>query len=75
MACSDRMPDTDIVAELAKHPGGRPSEYDPTFIAKVDAYLATREDQEVDTGEKTSRGEIVYGTKIKVRLNQRCGCQ
>lgn len=51
-----------------KHPGGRPSDYDPAFIAKVDEYLTTRQDIEVDTVESEKLGKPVYGSKIRVKL-------
>lgn len=50
------------------NPIGRPSEYDPKFIQSVDEYLATRQDQEVDTYESEKSGKTIYSSKIKVNL-------
>lgn len=45
------------------HPGGRPTEYNETFLQKAREYLATCEDTEIEreNGDKT-----VYSLKVKL---------
>lgn len=62
--------ETDVVAVLVseKHPGGRPSEYSPSFCEKVDEYL--KENQDTWTEFHKTRGEKSdsYERIVKVKL-------
>lgn len=58
MADSRCMSDTDIVSEVTKHPGGRPSEYDPKFVDLVDTYLALATDTIVVVAGSGFRTEV-----------------
>ena len=55
---------------MTKHAGGRPSEYKEEYIVKVDVYLASREDEEVQVVKQsnTAKGYEMYDTKLKVNL-------
>lgn len=55
---------------MPKRNNGQPEyKYNPKYVAKVDAYLKTRRDSEVEVVKATGKNEYVaYEQKLKVKL-------
>jgi len=51
-----------------KHPGGRPPEYNPDYILKVDEYLELNKDEEVQVIKQSSEKYEMFDNKLKVKL-------
>lgn len=55
---------------MAKHPGGRPTEYSPEIIEKIKEYLelCVDENEQIVKQENTEKGYQMYETRLKVRI-------
>lgn len=61
------------MAQKRKHPGGRPTDYRPEFIAKVDAYLKERQDEFFEHHKTRGIKSNTYDRCVKVNLPTREG--